>query len=185
MKNNHRTVSQEWIPSFRTEIKAMKGRRMWKRQSWRKPVFASASHVHLPSAQDACSRISATLQIQKQPHKSSQARTYHLHVYTDAFTTNLLLKVSLISKEIHAESVSLTITIDGFIYYWWRIKERTSSSFSGQNFGNYRLQPTVPVPSLYWEYKCPEDQIGSADRVSLQALGCRLVGRIGKQMQKS
>ena len=145
MKNNHRTVSQEWRPSFRMEIKATKGRRMWKRQSWRKPVFASASHVHLPSAQDACSMISATLQIQKQPHRSSQARTYHLHVYTDAFTTNLLLKVSLISKEIRAESVTLTITINDFIYYWRHIKEQTSSSFSGRNFGNYRLQPTCTI----------------------------------------
>ena len=43
--------------------------------------------------------------------------TYISSTGTDAFTTNLLLKVSLISKEGCAESVSLTITIDDFIYY--------------------------------------------------------------------
>ena len=177
VKNNHRTVSQEWRLSFRMEIKAMKGRRMWKRQSWRKPVFASASHVHLPSAQNACSRILATLQIQKQPRRSSQARIYHLQVLMPSPPTSFSRFPWYPRKSV--------------LKVWhWPSQSMTSSTTGGTSKSKPPLPSlaeilgitgcNLPVPSLYWEYACHDDQIISADRVSLQALRCRLVGCIGK-----
>ena len=57
---------------------------------------------------------------------------------TDEHTINLLFEIAEVAKHIRQGSVSLEITVEDFIYYWKRVKEKTSSSFSGRHFGHYR-----------------------------------------------
>ena len=57
---------------------------------------------------------------------------------TDGPTVTLLEEIAKIWKEMGKGEVDIVVTEEDFQHYWRRVKERTSSSYSGLHFGHYK-----------------------------------------------
>ena len=63
--------------------------------------------------------------------------TYEAPEGTDEFTVMLLKECAEMYNKMSREEVATYITVEEYQYYWKRVKERTSSSYSGLHFGHY------------------------------------------------
>ena len=57
---------------------------------------------------------------------------------TDPATIIILNEIARIYKLMGEGKVSIIITKEDFQHYWKRVKERTTSSYSGRHFGYYK-----------------------------------------------